>query len=168
MAIATIRTITGIRKYLIENSGFTEKTVKNVILALDHPLYGKGVYFKELSATFIDCANKGAQAGFSGFATTRDTIAFFQENRLDIIAHIEKQACELGTDIISMVQNFDAFRNSPKPTASQVGKALWCSLHHHELNHLYNLYAWYVLEEVSHAWLRYLEAHPAQRAKLSA
>ena len=59
-----ITTITGIKNYLIENSGFAEKTIKNVILALDYPLYGKGVYFKELSATFIDCANKGAQAGF--------------------------------------------------------------------------------------------------------
>jgi len=163
-----ITTITGIRKYLAENSGFAEKTVKNVILTLDYPLYGKGVYFKELSATFADCAKHGAQAGFSGFATTRDTIAFFQENRLDIAAHMETTACELGTDIISMVKNFGAFRNSQKPTASQVGKALWCSLHHHELNHLYNLYAWYVLEELSHTWLRYLEENPAQRTKQSA
>jgi hypothetical protein len=81
---------------------------------------------------------------------------------------METTACELGTDIISMVQNFGAFRNAQKPTASQVGRALWCSLHHHELNHLYNLYAWYVLEEISHTWERYLEDNPAQRTKLSA
>jgi len=163
-----VTTITGIRKYLTENSGFAEKTVKNVILALGYPLYGKGAYFKELSATFADCANSGAQAGFGGFTTTRDTIAFFQENRLDITAHMETTACELGTDIISMVQTFGAFRNAQKPTVSQVGRALWCSLHHHELNHLYNLYAWYVLEELSHTWERYLEDNPAQRTKLSA
>jgi len=168
MAIATIRTITGIRKYLIENSGFAEKTINNVILALDYPLHGKGLYFKELSTTFVDCTKKGAQAGFSGFADIKNTIAFFQENRLDIIAHIETQACDLGIDIISMVQSFGIFNRMPKPKVSEVGKALWCSLHHYELNHLYNLFAWYALEELSHAWLRYLEAHPAQRAKLSA
>jgi len=163
-----ITTITGIKKYLIENSGFAEKTISKVILALDYPLYGRGLYFKELSATFLDCAKNGAQAGFSGFAAIRDTIAFFQENRLDIIAHMENLAAELGTDIISMVQNFGAFSNTQKPTVSQIGRALWCSLHHHELNHLYNLFAWYALEEVSHTWLRYLEDNPAQRAKLPA
>jgi hypothetical protein len=164
----TIRSVKALRSYLYKNSGFAEKTVNNVIVALGYPLCGSNSTFKELSSVLIDCANHGAQTGFNGFTTTKDTLAFFFENRLNIVSHMEKAAIEFDTDIISMVQNFGIFRNAPKPAISEVGRALWCSTHDYKLTSLYNLFTWYALEEISHTWYRYLEDNPAYFAELSA
>jgi len=57
-----------------------------------------------------------------------------------------------------MVQGFGVFRNSDKPTPSEVGRALWDSGQQwDDLTNLYNVFAWYALEEVSRTWYRYLE-----------
>ena len=90
-------------------------------------------------------------------------------NRKDIINHMVTTATELGTDIISMVQGFGIFRNSTPPTIGEVGKALWGSVNpKNDLTALYNVFAWYTLEEVSRTWLMYLEDNPSVRAALSA
>jgi hypothetical protein len=74
---------------------------------------------------------------------------------------MEQTAAEMGTDIISMVQSFGVFRNSGKPAPSEIGKALWDgSQSYPELASLYNVFAWYALEEVSRTWYRYLEENP--------
>jgi hypothetical protein len=66
-----------------------------------------------------------------------------------------------------MVQGFGVFRNSDKPTAGEIGKALWDSGRQWpELTTLYNVFAWYALEEVSRTWYRYLEEHPAHKPEL--
>ena len=73
-----------------------------------------------------------------------------------------------------MVQEFGIFRyrdiaaTGGAPTPSEVGKALWDSKKWPELSTLYNVFAWYALEEVSRTWYRYLEENPAYRAELSA
>ena len=82
----------------------------------------------------------------SGFAM--DTNAFFQENRLDIAAHMEKLLLNLAQTLFQWSKLWCIYYTQ-QPYVSKVGKTLWCSLHHHELNHLYNLYAWYVFEELS-------------------
>ena len=165
MAICTIQ---GLRNYLSSNSGFTEKTVNNVIKSLGYPLYGSRALLSELSGTLSDCSKHGADAGFSGFSYYSDTVAFFANNKQDIVNHMETTAAELGMDIISMVQGFGVFCHSPKPTVSEVGKALWGNCYSQTLNTLYNVFAWYTLEEISHTWNRYLEDTPALAAKLSA
>ena len=69
---------------------------------------------------------------------------------------MENFAAELGTDIISMVQGFGVFRNSTPPTTGEVGKALWNNvIRGNDLTALYNVFAWYTLEEVSRTWLMY-------------
>jgi hypothetical protein len=164
-----ITTIENLRAYVSRNSSFPERTVNNVIEALGYPLKGKGDAFKGLSAEFVNCAEYGADIGISGFIYYSETIAFFKKNRATIASHMERTAAEFGTDIFSMVQGFGVFRNSGKPTPSEVGKALWDSGQSYpELNSLYNVFAWYALEEVSRTWYSYLEEHPALRAELSA
>ena len=166
MKISNIQTM---RNFLYENSGFTKTTVNNVIKSLGYPLRGSGELLKNLSGQFENCAEHGADVGFCGFIYYSETIAFFKANRKDIVNHMENMAAELGTDIISMVQGFGVFCNSTKPTTGEVGKALWgCVNRGNNLTALYNVFAWYTLEEVSHTWLRYLEDNPAIRAKLSA
>jgi hypothetical protein len=60
------------------------------------------------------------------------------------------------------------FRNSTPPEPSEIGKALWSNRYYPNLENIYNVLSWYVLEEISHAWQRYLEENPAQAGKLSA
>jgi hypothetical protein len=82
---------------------------------------------------------------------------------------MESTAAEFGTDIISMVQGFGVFRNSHKPTVDEIGKALWGPIQDEpEFTTLYNVFAWYALEEAARVWFSFLEEHPACRAELSA
>jgi hypothetical protein len=164
-----ITTIQNLRGYVSRYSTFPERTVNKVIEALGYPLTGTGGIFKELSTEFVNCAEYGADIGISGFIYYSDTIPFFKSNRTAIASHIERTAEELGTDIFSMVQGFGIFRNSEKPAPSQIGKALWDSSQYHpDLSYLYNVFAWYALEEVSRTWYRYLEDNPGYRAELAA
>jgi len=166
MCISNIQVM---RNFIYKNSGFQEATVNNVIKALGFPLHGSGRVFNDLSTQFENCAEHGADCGISGLIYYDETIAFFKANRKDIISHMEQSAEEMGTDIISMVQGFGVFRNSDKPTPSEVGRALWDSgKQWDELTTLYNVFAWYTLEEVSRTWYRYLEENPAVWAELSA
>ena len=61
MKISNIQTM---RTFLYENSGFTKKTVNNIIKALGYTLRGSGSVFKELSGQFENCAEHGANVGF--------------------------------------------------------------------------------------------------------
>ena len=164
-----IVTIGKLRDYVSRNSSFPVQTVNNVIEALGYPLTGSGETFKELSADLVNCAENGANIGISGFIYYSETISFFKKNRTAITSHIERTAEEFGTDIFEMVQCFGVFRNSEKPTPSEIGKALWDkSKTYPELTALYNVFAWYALEEVSRAWYRYLDDNPGYKAELAA
>jgi hypothetical protein len=164
-----ITTIKKLRAYVTCYSSFPEKTVNNVINELGYPLTGSGETLKELSADLVNCAENGANIGIGNFIYYSDTIPFYNKNRAAIASHIERTAEELGTDIFSMVQNFGVFRNSEKPTPTEIGKALWDkSKTYPELTSLYNVFAWYALEEVARAWYRYLEDNSGYRAELAA
>jgi hypothetical protein len=155
-----ISRIQDLRDYIVQTSYFTDETVSNVIKALGFPKKGGGKPFKELSNQLENCALHGSNIGFPGFTYNSDTVAFFRNNRRDIANHMEQTAEELGTDIISMVQNFGAFCNSDKPTAGEIGKALWDSRFSPNFTDLYDIFARYALEEVSNTWYRYMEDHP--------
>jgi len=163
-----VSNIQALRNFIFQNSGFQETTINNVIKALGYPLQGSGRVFNELSTEFENCAEHGADCGFCGFVYYNETIAFFKANRKDIINHMEQTAAEFGSDIISMVQEFGVFRHGGKPTPSEVGRALWDSKEHSDLTTLYNVFAWYALEEVSRTWYRFLEDNPAIKAAVSA
>jgi len=166
-----IYTIHGLQRYVKQHSGFSGKTINSVIIALGyHPLHNTAVEFKELSGIFKDCSRHGANSGFTGFSYYTDTVKFYKKHQNDIVSHMEKTAAKLNTDVISMVLNFDEFRNSDDPpTPSNVGKALynkklcWTGLYE-----LYNVFAWYTLDEVSRTWHKYLIDNPAVQAELAA
>ena len=164
-----ITTIKKLQAYISNNSYFPKQTVKNVIEELGYPLAGSYDGFRELSGVLVNCAEHGAKIGIIGFIYYNETIPFFKKNRTAIISHIERTAEEFGTDIFSMVQDFGVFRNSEKPTPAEIGKALWDKSHTYpELTSLYNVFAWYALEEVSRAWYLYLEENPGYKAELVA
>ena len=168
MKTKRIKRIEELAYYVGCNSTFSHLTIASVIKTLGFPLIGKGETFIELSTQFENCAEHGADIGIPGFIYYSETIPFFLENRQDIVKHMEQTAEEMGTDIISMVQNFGVFRYSDKPTPSEVGRALWDSGQQwNDLTTLYNVFAWYALEEISRTWYRYLEDNPAYCAELS-
>ena len=164
-----INDIETLRAYIARSSYFSETTINNVIRALGFPLEGKGETFYKLSKEFEKCAKHGAEISFSSYMYKYEKISFFRANQQDIENHMEQTAADLGTDIISMVQNFGIFRNADKPTPSEVGKALWDSgPRRPELDTLYIVFTWYALEEVARIWYGYLEDNPAEKEELSA
>jgi len=166
----SISTIHGLQLYLKKNSGFSNRTINNVILSLGYPpLHSTVKQFKELSGIFVDCAKKGAETGFTGFTYSPELLKFFQKNRSDIIIRMELDAAGMLIDLISMVQNFGYFRNKDKPMPTEIGKALWDKSNTYpELTDLYNVFSWYALEEISKTWYRYLEENPDYWAKIAA
>jgi hypothetical protein len=164
-----ITSVQGLIAYVKNNSSWSAATVSNVITALGYNPRAGRESLLELSGNLADCAKHGADGGFSGFIYHRETIAFFFHNRKDIIKNLEISAEELGEDIIKMVQNFGVFRYSTPPTAGEVGKALWDTGKVQDtLTSLYNVFAWFCLEEISNIWYRYLEDNPGYYAELSA
>jgi len=161
-------TIKGLYSYIIQNSGFSSFTVRSVISSLGYKLNGTKEDFFELSGILSDCSKHGADCGFSGFIYYSDTIKFYRKHRQDIILHMENLAVELGLDIISLIQGFGIFRNSQKPTASEISKALWENRYREEHHTLYNVFAWYTLEEIAHTWYRHIEDNPELTEQLSA
>jgi hypothetical protein len=164
-----ISTVQGLTAYVKNSSSWSAATIRNVITALGYNPNGNKESLVELSGNLADCAKHGADGGFCGFIYHRETVAFFLHNRKDIVKNLEISASELGEDIITMVQNFGVFRYSTPPTTGEIGKALWdTGKIRDDLTPLYNVFAWFCLEEISNIWYRYLEDNPGYYAELSA
>jgi hypothetical protein len=156
-----ITTIQGLITHIKNNSSWSAATIRNVITALGHNPNGGRESLVELSGILADCVKHGADGGFPGFTYYRETLQFFRQNRGDIVNNIARAAAETGEDVIKMVQNFGVFRYSPPPGSGEVSRPLWASARlHDDLTTLYNVFARYALEEVSHIWYRYLEDNP--------
>jgi hypothetical protein len=164
-----IRTIRGIAAYIENHSNWSASTVRHVIEALGFDLDAGDAGLAELSGNLADCAQYGADGGFSGFVYYSETIAFFKANRRDIVRNLESMAEELGEEVFEMVKNFGVFSHSTPPASGEIGKALWDSGKIHEgLTSLYNVFSWFALEEIARVWSDYLYENPAYRAELSA
>ena len=160
-----IRTIKGLRMFITQNTFFSKRLVNNIIKSLGFQLNGTWLNFMELSAVLVDCARYSAE-GIQGFDDT-ETFTFFKSNRQDIINHMEETVAEMGVDIINMVKNFGIFHHSKKPTTGEVGRALWDKCRYSpELDNLYNVFAWYALEELSNSWYKYLMKNPVYMVEL--
>jgi hypothetical protein len=164
-----ITNVQGLIAYIGNNSAWSTVTIHHVITALGYRNNGGLESLKGISGCLADCAKRGADGGFPGFTYYCDTLSFFRKNRQDIIKNLELTAEELGEDIISMVQGFGVFRYETPPTPVEVGRALWgTGMLKDDLTSLYNVFAWFALEEISRVWFRYLEDNPAYYAELSA
>ena len=97
-----------------------------------------------------DVAAHGADAGFSGWIYYRETMEFFRKNRRTILEYAEEMAHDLGENVLSMIQGFGIFRNSPIDT-QDLAKALYTGKGD-EVIRVYNVMSWFALEEVSIAY----------------
>jgi hypothetical protein len=157
MYTADIKSIQGLISYVAENSAWQTATVHHVVTALGCRSNGGLENIKSLSATLADCAKHGADGGFPGFTYYSDTLTFFRRNRQDIVKNLEILAEELGEDSISMVQHFGVFRHGIPPNPASVGRALWgTGKLKDDLTSLYNVFAWFCLEEISYVLVQVL------------
>jgi hypothetical protein len=169
MRTARVKNISGLIAYIQNNSAWQPATIHNVIKALGYTAADGAESLKNLSGQLADCARHGADGGFPGFIYYSETSAFFRQNREDIVHNIEQTAADMGEDVIKFVQSFGVFRNAAPPTSGEIGRALWDSARlRDDLTSLYNVFAWYALEEIAHIWYRYLEDNPGCYAELSA
>jgi hypothetical protein len=98
-----------------------------------------------------DVCRGGIDGGFHGFIYTTETEAFAKRNREQIAAMAEEQASDFGTSVTEMIQWFGCFRNSTKPTDSEIGLALYAGKEKESCGVL-NALAWYAGEEVCRAY----------------
>ena len=97
-----------------------------------------------------DVAEHGADQGFSGWIYYRETMEIFRKNRKAILGYAEEMAQDLGETMLSLIQGFGIFRNSPIDT-QDLAKALYTGKGD-EVIRVYNVMSWFALEEVSRAY----------------
>ena len=97
-----------------------------------------------------DVAEHGADLGFSGWIYYRETMNFFRKNRKTILGYAEEMAQDLGESLLSMIQGFRIFRDAPIDT-QDLAKALYTGKGP-EVARVYNVMAWFALEEVAIAY----------------
>lgn len=90
----------------------------------------------------------GAAGGFSGFIYYSETVAFWRRNRKVITEQLNELALSLGENVMSMVMSFGGIKDGDF-SEDEIGRALY-GRYDDELQQIYNVFAWYALEEVAH------------------
>lgn len=96
---------------------------------------------------FPDVCNHGAEGGFIGFTYYTDTIKFWKKHKRLILKHAEELANDLGEDMLSMIQNFNAIKG--EYTQTEIGRAVFGETVLNKYTSVYNVMAWFALEEVA-------------------
>lgn len=111
--------------------------------------------FKESAKDVID---HGASCGFGNFIYYTDTIVFTSKNRKIIAENAAEQSKEIGyKDEIEMILSFNGLQHDGL-TSSDIARALYGRLTDDDKKTtIYNVLAWYALEEVSRAYCDLLE-----------
>ncbi len=105
-----------------------------------------------------DVADHGASCGFGNFVYYTDTIAFTTKNRKTIAEYAAEQSKDIGyKDEIEMILSFNGLQHDDL-TSADIAKALYGRLTDDDKKTtVYNVLAWYALEEVARAYCDLLE-----------
>ena len=101
-----------------------------------------------------DICRGGIDGGFHGFIYNADTEPFARRNRKLIEQMATEQAVEFGSNVFEMIQGFGCFRHGTKPTAQEIGSALYAGKDLPDGASVLNALAWYAGEEVSREYCR--------------
>lgn len=102
---------------------------------------------------FQDCLKNvsnspcGAAGGFGGFIYYSETVAFWRRNRKIITEHLNDLAFSLGENTLQMVMLFGGIKDGDF-SEDEIGRALY-GRYNSELDQIYNVFAWFALEEVA-------------------
>lgn len=111
--------------------------------------------FKESAQDVVD---HGAACGFGNFIYYTDTVTFTAKNRKAIAELAAQQAVDFGdTSEIEMILGFNCLQHDDL-TISDIARALYGRLTDDDKKTtIYNVLAWYALEEVARAYCDLLE-----------
>ena len=137
-------------KTLIANSSIPATLIRAVVKSMNG-----WDSFKESAQDVVD---HGAACGFGNFIYYTDTVAFTTKNRSVIAAYAAEQSKEIGyKDELEMILGFNCLQHDDL-TSSDIAKALYGRLTDTDTKAtIYNVLAWYALEEVSRAHCDLLE-----------
>lgn len=90
---------------------------------------------------------RNAADGWTGFIYYNDTCDFYRRNREAIMENLKEFAEDMDIGLLETVHNFNAVKGNY--TMDEIGKALYGSYDREESTGLYNILAWYALEEVA-------------------
>lgn len=96
-----------------------------------------------------DVVDHGADCGFGGFCHYCETVAFAKKYRPLIVALAEEQAQEYGIGTAEMIAGFSCLKG--QYSVDEVSTVLYGPKKNGE-DEIYNALAWYLLEEVCHAF----------------
>lgn len=100
-----------------------------------------------------DVNSHGIDGGFNGFIYTRDTVAFFNRHKADIMKLAEEMADNLGEDLLPMIRNFGCLSSGQYPnkkpdySQSEIAEALYNGKSENA-DTIRNAMAWFAAEEV--------------------
>lgn len=89
----------------------------------------------------------GAAGGFGGFFYYSENVAFWRRNRKIITERLNNLAFELGENTLQMVMKFGGIKDGDF-SEDEIGRALY-GRYNSELDFIYNVFAWFALEEVA-------------------
>ena len=137
-------------KTLIANSSIPATLIRAVVKSMDG-----WDYFKQSAQDVVD---HGASCGFGNFIYYTDTIAFTAKNRKAIAELAAQQAADFGeSSEIEMILGFKCLQHDDL-TSSDIARALYGRLTDDgKKTTIYNVLAWYALEEVARAYCDLLE-----------
>ncbi len=107
-----------------------------------------------------DVVDHGASCGFGNFIYYTDTVAFTAKNRKAIAELAAQQAADFGDySEIEMILGFNVIKkDNDDLTSSDIARALYGHLTDDDKKTtIYNVLAWYALEEVSRAYCDLVE-----------
>ena len=113
--------------------------------------------FKESAQDVVD---HGAVCGFGNFIYYTDTVCFTAKNRKAIAELAAQQAADFGdSSEIEMILGFNVIKkDNDDLTSSDIARALYGRLADEDKKTtIYNVLAWYALEEVAQAYCDLLE-----------
>ena len=113
--------------------------------------------FKESAQDVVD---HGASCGFGNFIYYTDTITFTAKNRKAIAELAAQQAADFGdSSEIEMILGFNVIKkDNDDLTSSDIARALYGRLADEDKKTtIYNVLAWYALEEVAQAYCDLVE-----------
>lgn len=104
---------------------------------------------QELYETLKDVSNNGANSGFSGFIYSNECLAFYTDNKSDILGMLECEADGLGVDMLEMIRDFNCLKEL-KLSLTEISKALYQDTKHTTESSNYDCIidavCWFVLE----------------------
>lgn len=105
--------------------------------------------------SFKEDAQDGKVRGFSGWIYYTETVGFWRKNKALIIELATDQAADFGEELLAMVSSFNAIKSDYNST--EIGAALF-GRYNDDFTYIYNVMAWYALEEVARNYCDLLEA----------